>query len=74
MPTSLRSLAVALSLLVSLFVGAPSASAEDLVVHTLSGDVRGVANESENEWRGIPYAAPPVGELRWRPPAPAGSS
>ena len=71
MPTSLRSVASALSLLVSLVVFAPVASAEDLVVHTLSGDVQGVANRSENEWRGIPYAAPPVGELRWRPPAPA---
>ncbi len=22
------------------------------------------------EWRAVPYAAPPVGDLRWRPPAP----
>jgi para-nitrobenzyl esterase len=39
------------------------------VVRTTSGDVRGVDNGTSKEWRGVPFAAPPVGNLRWRPPA-----
>lgn len=36
---------------------------------TLSGDLRGAQVTDEVEvYRGIPYARPPVGELRWRPP------
>ena len=41
------------------------------VVATQSGAVEGVINGAAAEWRGVPYAAPPVGEARWRPPAPA---
>ena len=29
-----------------------------------------VAQTSFNQWLGIPYAAPPVGQLRWQPPQP----
>ena len=29
-----------------------------------------VAKTSFNQWLGIPYAAPPVGQLRWQPPQP----
>ncbi|MGZ8653022.1 MAG: carboxylesterase/lipase family protein, partial [Actinomycetota bacterium] len=47
----------------------PAASGDDLVVVTNAGPVRGVATATMQEWRGIPYAAPPVGDLRWRPPA-----
>nr|BFE29961.1 carboxylesterase family protein [Actinomadura rugatobispora] len=41
------------------------------VVHTDKGAVRGVDHGEVIEYSGIPYAAPPVGDLRWRPPRPA---
>ncbi|KZM77108.1 carboxylesterase/lipase family protein [Cellulosimicrobium sp. I38E] len=42
------------------------------VVQTADGAVRGVVTSTGVEFRGLPYAAPPVGELRWTPPqAPA---
>lgn len=42
-----------------------------LVVDTSSGQLRGVRHHSGGaEFLGIPYAQPPVGDLRWREPAP----
>ncbi len=42
------------------------------VATTMSGRVRGKlkAKGTMAVFSGIPYAAPPVGDLRWRPPAP----
>ena len=37
-----------------------------------SGDLVGTLEEGVAVFRGIPYALPPVGELRWRPPQPVG--
>jgi para-nitrobenzyl esterase len=34
------------------------------------GDVAGVVDCGQEQWRGIPYAAAPEGNRRWRPPAP----
>jgi len=41
----------------------------DRTVQTLYGPVEGARDgEDVVVWKGIPYAAPPVGELRWRAP------
>src|SRR5262249_53690357 len=47
---------------------APVASPE--VVRVDSGFVRGTRTRDAFAWRGIPYAAPPIDALRWRPPQP----
>ena len=46
---------------------------EKNVVETAYGKVQGINSTDENyeevvEFRGIPYAAPPVDDLRWKPP------
>jgi para-nitrobenzyl esterase len=41
------------------------------VVRTADGSVRGKIAGTTAEYLGIPYAAPPVGALRWQPPSPA---
>jgi para-nitrobenzyl esterase len=37
---------------------------------TRSGKVEGFERDGVHMFRGIPYAAPPIGELRWQPPRP----
>ncbi|MBK9090050.1 MAG: carboxylesterase family protein [Holophagales bacterium] len=39
-------------------------------VLTEGGAVSGIASGGSTSYRGIPYAAPPAGSRRWRPPAP----
>ncbi len=47
--------------------------AEVAPVKTETGMVAGTSGSAAGvtAWLGIPYAAPPVGDLRWRPPQPA---
>lgn len=42
------------------------------VVHTVAGDVSGVRSGDGKvvSFKGVPFAAPPVGNLRWAPPSP----
>ena len=49
-----------------------AACASGAVVQTASGPICGTtATNGVQEWLGVPYAAPPVGSLRWAPPQPA---
>jgi para-nitrobenzyl esterase len=41
-----------------------------LVVSTTDGQIRGKHAGGTDDYLGIPYAAPPVGALRWQPPQP----
>ncbi|MBU6268430.1 MAG: carboxylesterase family protein [Sphingomonadales bacterium] len=57
--------------LLGLAAAASIAAAPGPVIRADHGAVRGVAIERGGAWRGIPFAAPPVGPLRWREARPA---
>ncbi|MDF0544296.1 carboxylesterase family protein [Sphingobium sp. H39-3-25] len=64
-----RALRLALALGVAAVAGPVGASAaQERVATTQDGAVRGAVKGDVVEYLGIPYAAPPVGDLRWRPP------
>ena len=42
----------------------------DVLVSTSAGSLRGTTADGVAVFKGVPYAAPPVGDLRFRPPAP----
>lgn len=57
-------------LVVAVLLGAGLVPAAGDAVRTDSGWVRGAAHADYREFQGIPYAAPPVGNLRWQAPTP----
>jgi para-nitrobenzyl esterase len=64
-----RRTAITFAIVAGLF-SAPvdAANANAPVVQTANGSVKGFIKNGVAEFLGIPYATPPVGNLRWRPP------
>jgi para-nitrobenzyl esterase len=54
---------------VALWAAQPTAAQ---IVMVESGQLQGTVQDAVLSFKGIPYAAPAVGDLRWRPPRPAG--
>ena len=53
------------------FSGLGAQSSGDALVTVETGALRGVVRDGVVAYLGVPYAAPPVGTLRWREPQPA---
>ena len=52
-------------------LSAQSTPSKPVPIHVETGLVQGIVEQGLTVYRGIPFAAPPIGERRWRPPAPA---
>jgi len=50
--------------------GGPATAADPTVINIETGTIRGIQANGVVSFKGIPYAAPPVGKLRWREPQP----
>ena len=51
----------------------PPTASSKCELTTPLGRLRGAASTDFCSYRAIPYAKPPIGDLRWRPPQPAGA-
>ena len=41
-----------------------------MIVTTVKGQIRGIETEHAYVYKGVPYAKPPIGDLRWHAPVP----
>lgn len=66
-----RLLRLSLLGLIAAATATASAAVGQIKVRTQAGMVTGIHLKGVEEFLGIPYAEPPLGDLRWRPPVPA---
>src|SRR3546814_12145063 len=58
------------NLAVAFLLVTPARASDPPVVTIAQGALSGSGEPGLHIFKGIPYAAPPVGERRWKPPAP----
>jgi len=62
------SLLAALNITVAIFCY--PALSQIYTVQVTGGEIQGAVKNGVASFKGVPFAAPPIGELRWRPPQP----
>ncbi len=65
------SIRLGLAVSLGLCLAAPLAAQDGPVVDAPAGSAKGTANQGIRAFRGLPYAAPPIGTQRWKPPVAA---
>jgi para-nitrobenzyl esterase len=66
-----RLLLCSLAVLAAIGVGAAAVAENPSLARVDGGELQGVLADGVVAFKGIPFAAPAVGDLRWRPPQPA---
>jgi para-nitrobenzyl esterase len=61
---------IAILAIMAMFVGGCSKKQQPALVKVEGGLVKGTSANGSTVFKGIPFAAPPVGDLRWRAPQP----
>src|SRR5580658_7898156 len=68
MPRFSSTVVVRALLLVVIAATSPITLAQGSIIATESGAISGVTEGGSSVYKCVPFAAPPVGDLRWRPP------
>ncbi|MEJ0026868.1 MAG: carboxylesterase family protein [Rhizomicrobium sp.] len=66
----LRRIVLCVAAMAGLAASSPSRAEDALVVDAPAGQLQGRIEGALHVFKGIPFALPPVGSLRWKPPAP----
>ena len=63
-------IALAMGLTVAIVAASSQGESSGVLVRTREGTVEGLTVGNVEQFRGLPYATPPLGDLRWRSPLP----
>ncbi|PWR70246.1 carboxylesterase/lipase family protein [Methanospirillum lacunae] len=67
---TILSILIACLVIIGISTGSSQNESPSAIVKTDAGLISGVQQDNLRVFHGIPFAAPPTGELRWKPPAP----